>query len=522
MDRLAHLDPLSAAEQRLLNECREPDRVTLGDGERPIKANEDCEVRADFLRVLLTADDTPLHDKGLRLRGAWVSGALDLQGVTCPHDLTFRACHFTQPINLLNASLQGLHFSDVWLPGLIADNTRFAGSLYLRGNSRVEGELTLAGGRIDGSLQLCGAEIISASQDAVFAPSLMVGGSVFLGNYPFAEGTSTLVCEGTLFFASAQIDKDFFVTNTAISLRSDRVSLGVFDAVEEHGHDIALSLGRARIGGLLFLKDTQIGQGVVNLAGAFAERFKDDPSGPGANYPIRLDGFRYNDFSRHTDTDLSARLNWLERRPDDTPFTAQPYEQLARVMTTLGHDEDARTILIRKEQLLRRENRQIIVHRWGHGLRWALFGLRDWVLNVTVAYGYRPGRSILWAFALIAGLGWMFNQTWKAGDMTPNAAPILVSPDWISATQSHPNNPAAFWSQPGQAGQDWETFSGYAYAADLVIPLISLGQESAWAPSTSRSHWGRIGWWVRWFAKGIGWVIAALVAAAVTGLIRQK
>ena len=86
---------------------------------------------------------------------------------------------------------------------------------------------------------------------------------------------------------------------------------------------------------------------------------------------------------------------------------------------------------------------------------------------------------------------------------------------------SHPDNPAAHWSAPGAAGQDYETFQPFAYAADLVIPLVSLGQEVAWAPSTSRSPLGRIGWWLRWIAIGLGWVITALGAAAVTGAVRQ-
>ena len=105
--------------------------------------------------------------------------------------------------------------------------------------------------------------------------------------------------------------------------------------------------------------------------------------------------------------------------------------------------------------------------------------------------------------------------------MAPNAAPILISRDWIEATQSHPENPAQFWSQPGQAGQDYETFNAYAYAADLLVPIVNLGQEQAWAPSTSRSPLGQIGWWVRWFTKFIGWLLTALGAAAVTGVIRR-
>jgi len=55
---------------------------------------------------------------------------------------------------------------------------------------------------------------------------------------------------------------------------------------------------------------------------------------------------------------------------------------------------------------------------------------------------------------LIIGLGLFFRATWQAGDMTPNAAPFLVSTAWIEAIQSHPDNPGVFWSSVGQAGQD--------------------------------------------------------------------
>jgi len=145
----------------------------------------------------------------------------------------------------------------------------------------------------------------------------------------------------------------------------------------------------------------------------------------------------------------------------------------------------------------------------------------DPVLRFTIGYGYRPARAVGWALILIIGLGLFFRATWQAGDMTPNAAPILVSKGWIEATETHPENPGAFWSDTGQAGQDWETFFSFAYAADLVIPIVNLGQESAWAPSTSRSPLGRIGWWLRWFAKGLGWIVTALGAAAITGVIRK-
>lgn len=521
MDRLTDLDPLLPAEAHLLAACSTPDRVVIGDGTLPAGKDDSRTIRADFMRILLTSPDSALHAKGLRLRGACIAGVLDLQGVRCKYNITLRSCRLTDPVNLVNARLQGLHLSDVAASGLSAENARLDGSLFLRDGTRIEGEVSLAGARISGDLQICGAELLSQGQDALFAPTLQVDGSVFLGNYPYGEGITTLVARGTLFLSSARVGHDVFISNTAISLNPERVTGLVFGATEEHGSDMALSLGRARIGGILSFQDNQIGQGIVNLAGATVARFKDEPSGPGANYPIRLDGFRYGDVSRHANMHLEARLHWLERRPANTPFTTQPYEQLASVLSALGHSDDARTVLMRKERMLRRENRATLVERWGFGPRLALAVVADWVLRATVGYGYRPGRSIVMAIALIVALGLFFEKTWAAGDMAPNAAPILTSAPWIAATQTHPDNPAAYWSGIGQAGQDWETFNGFAYAADLVIPLVSLGQESAWAPSTSRSEWGRAGWWIRWFAKGIGWVIAALVASAITGVIRQ-
>ena len=71
-------------------------------------------------------------------------------------------------LNLINATLRGLHLSGGPLSGSTADNARFSGSVYLRddipvtgeiGLIPVTGEIGLAGARIGGDLQICGAEI---------------------------------------------------------------------------------------------------------------------------------------------------------------------------------------------------------------------------------------------------------------------------------------------------------------------------------------------------------------------------
>lgn len=511
--------PFSEAEQKLIDEAEMPNRTTIADGALPTTASPSVSIRAELIRQLLLV--SPLHDKGIRLRGAWISGPLDLQGCDSARDISLSACHLAEPANLTNASLRGLHLSGCTLAGFAADNARFSGSVYLRAGTRITGEVSLSGAQIGGDLQVCDVHITSNTQDAIFAPSLRVGGSLFLGNYPYADGQTSLVTEGQIFLSSARVEHDLFLSRTAITLNDQGLAGAVFGATEEHGSDIAVSLARAKVGGILFLQDNQISRGVVNLAGAHVARLKDEPVGPGAAYPIRLDGFTYTDFSRHTETNIQARLDWLGRKPDSMPFIAQPYEQLAYVMGRMGHRNDAKTVLMHKERLLKAENRRLNAVRGGFPpWRW-LAALGDILLRWTIGYGYRPGRAVAIAVVLIAVLGVFFEQTWKAGDMTPNAAPILVSQGWTEITKAHPDNPAEVWSSPGQPGQDWETFNAFAYAADLVVPIVSLGQEDAWAPSTSRSYLGRIGWWLRWIAKALGWIVTALGAAAITGLIRN-
>jgi hypothetical protein len=54
--------------------------------------------------------------------------------------------------------------------------------------------------------------------------------------------------------------------------------------------------------------------------------------------------------------DTRGRLEWLSRQTPERwgeDFWPQPYEQLAAVFRDMGHNEDARAVLIAKERLQR-------------------------------------------------------------------------------------------------------------------------------------------------------------------------
>ena len=69
---------------------------------------------------------------------------------------------------------------------------------------------------------------------------------------------------------------------------------------------------------------------------------------------------------------------------------------------------------------------------------------------------------------------------------------------------------------------DWESFNPLSYAADLVVPVLDLGQTGAWAPSKDRGNWGWGLWWARGWFEAFGWIVTALGAAAVTGIMQRE
>ena len=146
----------------------------------------------------------------------------------------------------------------------------------------------------------------------------------------------------------------------------------------------------------------------------------------------------------------------------------------------------------------------------------------------VVGYGYKPFNSLWFLLGLIVAAWILAYSAWHEGQFAPNSAPVLVSQGWLNIK----DDPMAAikWSEPfdkvenpkGGGGQDWESFNSFAYAADIVIPIVEIGQTSAWAPSPARGAWGWTLWWMRWVFTALGWIISALGAAAITGVIRRE
>ncbi|MGX2996122.1 oxidoreductase [Streptomyces sp. JNUCC 64] len=164
--------------------------------------------------------------------------------------------------------------------------------------------------------------------------------------------------------------------------------------------------------------------------------------------------------------DVARRLEWLRRNPGYAP---QPYEQLAGFYRRIGHEGEARRVLLAKQRH-RRRTLPPVARVWGR------------LLDVTVGYGYRPWLAGVWLAAL-ALLG-----TLAFGRATPT--PV----------------------KPGEGAP----FQPLVYTLDLLIPIGGLGQRTAWywtdGVTQSLAH----------ALVAAGWMLTTAVVAGVTRTLSRN
>lgn len=439
----------------------------------------------------------------LNAQGLTADGGVFLKGFTATGEVSLSHAHIGGQLNCAGAT-----FSHKQGRALNAQGINVTGPFFLK-NVTAIGEVLLDSAKIDGQLNCIRANFSADRGYALNAHSIKVTADILLRNATAA---------GKVNLSGAQVGGQLFCEEVTFSATG--------------GH--AFSMERANVRGGLFWRKTTLSKGRLNLSSAHVGDLTDDLACWPEAGKLILNGFTYNRISAAS-TDTSARLAWLAKGSTwNGEFFPQPYTQLAKVLREMGHDADAREVLAQREKILhamRRErwreqsrgNRSNYVAAFGPDIKRAGHWVWDQVfLNSVIGYGFHPFRSLWWLIALWLSAAVIAHLAWEEGSFAPNSGPILLSDDWQQFAMSDPpTNPAALWSEKGQQGQDWESFSPFAYAADLVIPIVDIGQTAAWAPSTTRESWGYHLWWLRWIFTLAGWIVTALGAAAITGIIRR-
>jgi hypothetical protein len=181
-----------------------------------------------------------------------------------------------------------------------------------------------------------------------------------------------------------------------------------------------------------------------------------------------------------------------------------------------GYIDGAKAILIAQ----RRHARRAIGGLWALPRR----GL-DLAYDITVRYGYRPGR-VLWLLLLllilvtgsleIPAARASMRATTTAGTVYTTRGPIRARSTTRVTTSDAPTARGTDACGNGQV----RCFNAVLYAVDTVIPLISLDQRSTWYPDAHAPDGTFMQWWLN-AATVLGWLLSSIFVLALANLARS-
>jgi hypothetical protein len=558
---LAQFGTLGPAEVALLDGLGSGTLDRLGAGGVPEAGDDSRKVRAALIRfVLLGGPDAPrMHEKGLRLSGAWIAGSLDLEGCRVPRDIGLLDCRFDAIPVLLSAIVDTLAFDGSDLPGLTANRLDARGDLLFR-SATVRGRIELRGARIGGDMVFDGASLDAADDRVLQAERVSVRGGVLFrgatvrgglampggrigGNLDLMGATIEHPGDKALDADSMQIDGDVTLrlarVTGAVSLVTARVGgdVDLTGAGISRPDAVAADLGRANVAGAFFLRDGARVQGTLSLDGATLGSIVDDPASWPQKGDLRLNRCLYGAFLGSV-VGAHERLDWLSRQTPDRwgeDFWPQPYEQLARVLGEMGHDEDKRRVLVEKERLARRARRR----RAGSSSVRLLLRVKDALMGLTTGYGRLPLLALVWMFGFWGVGAAFYAHLDRTSAMRPNSPVVLRSPEWVLCAT--PRDAVAFLpslgaeraglADPGETqlscyrrqpeASAYPKFNAAMLSADAIIPGSGSGQSTYWSPDTRTPA----GYWGKWFMylQGIAGIALGLLAVAgFSGIVKSN
>jgi hypothetical protein len=255
----------TAVERRLLEAAAtgKPVDLTMGDSDGDDPSNADLwqahrNVRAQFLAEVLTGDRaTPAGRlRAVKLRGARITGELDLEARTLRCPLLLRDCYLDEPVNLNEAEAVSIRLPGCHVPAINAVQLRAEGDVCFDEKFTATGMVRLSGAQIGGQFSLSGATISCADNYALRAPYVTVR------HYMSCEG---FTANGGINIGGAKIGEDLTLDGATLSggiahaLYADGATIGrdltCTDGFKAHG---MVDLARAQVGGLVSFNGAEL------------------------------------------------------------------------------------------------------------------------------------------------------------------------------------------------------------------------------------------------------------------------
>jgi hypothetical protein len=152
-------------------------------------------IRAKLIRWLCIDKEVRPHidPRGIRIHGARITGALDLENGEVPFPLHLRRCFLEEGMNLSFAQIRSLDLEGSRTGPIIGPGCVVQGSVFLWKKFRAKGQVRLPGAKISRVLVCVGGAFENPGGDALIADEINVGGSVFLNDGFVADGAVRLV-----------------------------------------------------------------------------------------------------------------------------------------------------------------------------------------------------------------------------------------------------------------------------------------------------------------------------------------
>lgn len=537
---------LPEPERRLVEAARAGTLVDLRTGDPVVDdvANAcvwdvDRVVRANLLIDLLSGgrgsrDHRP---RGVRLRGARITGQLDLEAVSVVCPLSLQDCYLDEAINLIDAQVPALRLHGCLIPQLLGNRLETRGNVEFCAGFKATAGVYLRRAHVGGSLTLEHANLGNPDGFALQAEGIIVDGDMLCRNGFTAHGTVRIV--------DAQIKSNLDFSGARLSSRDD---------------DGALSASRVRVGQAVFFRDGFQSNGMVQVRNSWVGVFIDfadatftNPDGfalrannlvvergvffgEGFNaigkvdlygvksFHVSINGGHFKNPDRVAIDLRHASATNLLLLPDEPPNGAVDLS-FARV-THFSDDQKTWPTKLRMREFnyetlendsvnVRSRLAWLELHDGGYvpgiydqlaiAYRHAgrveagrivsiakqkrrrreltLFG-KAWnlLLYVTVGYGYRTWLAGLWLLGLLTVGSVVF----------ATAYPDSIVP----ATGVVPS------------------FQPVAYTTDVLVPLVDLGQKKTWIPRGAAMIWS-------WILTGSGWLLTTAVVAGLTNALKR-
>jgi hypothetical protein len=437
-------------------------------------------------------------DGGIWLNRADIAGRLDCTGAT------LTAASASASALAKDADGRGDHGDCA----MYADGLKVGDNVLLNRCTAQGGGIRLSTATIAGELICKGTHLNGADRkgNALRANQLKTSGNVSIGS---DDDHGFTAAGGKLSLTNATIGGELRFRPSLLCAGKDKVSL---DATAAR---IAQKLHwepEQQIDGRVILRDVTVGR----LEDTWAATPGDtDPQHRGywpSDGSLDLNGLSYGSIASCAEGQhdgARARLEWIQSQYGRTAatlwsppnrnsnFATQPYQQLANFYLQAGLDADARRIAIARRRDFR---------RYGKLSRPGKFG--NWLLDVTIRYGYRTWRAtIVLAVLYLLVVVFFFSAS-------HHDAVIPVQPTSVSGTQTAPSATTCTGQYP--------CFNPWGYAIDTVIPIINVHQTDFWGPNReAASPWGWSAVWVIYLGTGVGWLFVTLAVAGYTGLARN-